>query len=393
MEQTINVIESMDNRIISQINKENNMPEEIPSNSYQTILEFDNFTENIIEEMTLNTISLFSGAGGLDLGLTNAGFNIVFANDILAPAIENYQHNIGEISSEDITQIQEDDIPDAHVLVGGFPCQPFSNAGNRLGVDDERGNLYLDCIRIVKAKRPKVVIFENVRGLLSIKNNDGSMLIDTIVQLLENAAQGYNVSYKLLKASDYGVPQNRYRVLIVGIRKDLNFKYEFPKPLPIDSELLTVGHAISNVDGLPNQDEIWDFSPQSQRLIPFIPEGGSWKNIPYNELPDRMKRIRDNMSRYHSPNFYRRFSRDEINGTITAAATPEHCGIIHPVEDRRYSVREIARIQSFPDNYEFVGSSIANKYKIIGNAVPPRLAEVVGKSIVQQLEENGIRII
>lgn len=340
-------------------------------------------------KLTLNTISLFSGAGGLDLGLTNAGFNIVFANDILKPAIENYRHNIGEIYEGDITKIDPDDLPEADVVVGGFPCQPFSNAGNRLGTEDDRGNLYLDVLRIIEAKHPKVVVMENVRGLLSMKNKDGSKLIDTIVYLLENTGPGYTVKYQLLKASDYGVPQNRYRVLIVGIQKDLNIDFQFPKGEVYNGDELTVGEALKGVEGLPNQDEVWDLSPQSQKIVPFIPEGGSWKNIPYEELPDRMKRIRDNMKKYHSPNFYRRFARNEINGTITAAATPENSGILHPIEDRRYSVREIARIQSFPDDYIFVGSSISAKYKVIGNAVPPKLGEVIGKSIVNQLIAAG----
>ena len=192
-----------------------------------------------------------------------------------------------------------------------------------------------------------------------------------------------------MKSSDYGVPQNRFRVIIVGIRKDLEIEYQFPEPLTYQYDRLTVGEAIKDVDNLPNQEDVWELSPQSKKLVKFIPEGGSWKNVPYEELPDRMKRIRDNMKRYHSPNFYRRFARHEINGTITAAATPENSGILHPTEDRRYSVREIARIQSFPDSYIFVGDSIASKYKIIGNAVPPKLGEVIGQSIVEQLKNAG----
>lgn len=338
---------------------------------------------------SLNTISLFSGAGGLDLGLINAGFNIVFANDILKPAIENYRHNIGEIHAGDITKIDPADLPEADVVVGGFPCQPFSNAGNRLGTEDDRGNLYLEVLKMIESKKPKVVVMENVRGLLSMKNKDGSKLIDTIVYLLENTEPGYKAHVKLLKASDYGVPQNRYRVFIVGIRADINVNYHFPEPATYNYDKLSVGSAIEGVEGLPNQDDVWELSPQSQNLIRFIPEGGSWKNIPYEELPDRMKRIRDDMKRYHSPNFYRRFARHEINGTITAAGTPENSGIIHPVENRRYSVREIARIQSFPDDYEFVGDSVSSMYKVIGNAVPPKLAEVIGKSIVDQLADAG----
>lgn len=338
---------------------------------------------------SLNTISLFSGAGGLDLGLIHSGFNIVFANDILKPAIENYRYNIGDICEADITKLNEKELPDADVVVGGFPCQPFSNAGNRLGTEDHRGNLYLDIIRIIKEKQPKIVIMENVRGLLSMKNKDGSKLIDTIVYLLENAGLGYKVNYKLLKASDYGVPQNRYRIIIVGIRKDLGIDYKFPEPTTKDYEKLTVGEALKGVENVKNQSDVWELSPQSKELVKYIPEGGSWKNIPYDKLPDRMKKIRDDMKRYHSPNFYRRFGRNEINGTITAAATPENSGILHPIEDRRYSVREIARIQSFPDTYEFIGSSVSSKYKIIGNAVPPKLGEVIGKSIIEQLKEKG----
>lgn len=348
-------------------------------------------TQNRVAEMkgTLNTISLFSGAGGLDLGLIKAGFNIVFANDILKPAIENYRHNIGEIFEGDITKINVHDLPEADVVVGGFPCQPFSSAGNRLGTEDDRGNLYLEVIKIIEYKHPKVVIMENVRGLLSMKNKDGSKLIDTIVYLLENTGPGYRVEYRLLKASDYDVPQNRYRVIIVGIRKDLGITYKFPNPTTFNYDKLCVEHAISGVKGLPNQNEVWDLSPQGQHLVKFIPEGGSWKNIPYEELPKRMKKIRDNMKKYRSPNFYRRFARHEINGTITAAATPENSGILHPIENRRYSVREIARIQSFPDDYVFIGDSIASKYKIIGNAVPPKLGEAIGNSIVKQLAEAG----
>lgn len=333
----------------------------------------------------LNTISLFSGAGGLDLGLIGAGFNIVFANDILKPAIENYRYNIGDIYEGDITKLDIESLPDADVVVGGFPCQPFSNAGNRLGTEDDRGNLYLEVLKVIREKHPKVVVMENVRGLLSMKNKDGSKLIDTIVYLLENTGPGYDVKYQLLKASDYGVPQNRYRVIIVAFRKDLGIDYHFPDPVPYDYDSLTVGEAIKDVEGLPNQDDIWELSPQSQHLVQFIPEGGSWKNVPYEELPERMKRIRDDMKRYHSPNFYRRFARHEINGTITAAGTPENSGILHPLENRRYSVREIARIQSFPDDYVFVGDSLSSKYKIIGNAVPPKLGEVIGDSIVKHL--------
>ncbi|WP_223701715.1 DNA cytosine methyltransferase [Sutcliffiella deserti] len=339
----------------------------------------------------LKLVSLFSGCGGMDLGFKQAGFDIVFANDIDNDAVVTYRENIGEIIQKDIREIHEDEIPECDILVGGFPCQPFSSAGNRKGVADERGTLFHETIRIIKKKQPKVILFENVRGILSIKNEDGSKLIDEIERIMFE--EGYYVDYKLLKASDYGVPQNRYRVIIVGIRKDLNKRFEFPKPFQADN--LTLSSVLENLHpNLPN-NEHWRLSPQSKEIIPFIKEGGSWKDIPYDKLPERMKRIRDNIKKYKSPNFYRRYSRNEICGTITAAATPENCGIIHPTEDRRFTVREVARIQSFPDDFVFKANNISGKYKVIGNAVPPKLAFVLAIQILAILnstidtEDNG----
>ena len=126
-------------------------------------------------------------------------------------------------------------------------------------------------------------------------------------------------------------------------------------------------------------------------MIAHIPQGGSWKDVPYEELAPRFQRIRDNMQRYHSPNFYRRFSLDEINGTITASAQPENCGIIHPLHNRRYTIREIARIQTFPDDFLFIDDSLKNitaMYKVIGNAVPPKMANAIAKSIMTQVFEK-----
>jgi DNA (cytosine-5)-methyltransferase 1 len=332
----------------------------------------------------LRLVSLFSGCGGMDLGFIQCGYKIVFANDIDNDAVQTYRANLGDIVQKDIREIHEDEIPDCDVLTAGFPCQPFSSAGKRRGVADERGTLFHECIRIIKRKKPKVVVFENVRGILSIKNKDGSKLIHTIEQLMNDC--GYHVDYKLLKASDYGVPQNRYRVFIVGFRKDLRKRFVFPKP--IKSDKLTLKDALANIDSTLPNNEHWKLSPQSQEIVPYIKEGGSWKDIPYDKLPTRMKHIRDNIRKYKSPNFYRRYSWNEICGTITAAATPENCGILHPTENRRFTVREIARIQSFPDNFIFEASSIAGKYKIIGNAVPPKLAYVIAKRILEILEDK-----
>lgn len=335
----------------------------------------------------MNVVSLFSGCGGLDLGFENAGYSIKWANDNDKYACEIYRHNIGEILCKDIREVSVDEIPDCDVLIGGFPCQPFSSAGSRKGEKDIRGSLYEECFRIIADKKPSVVVLENVRGLLSIKDQKGNKLIDKIYKQLGKVGKGYNVSYQLVNASDYGVPQNRYRLIIVAFDKSLGKTFVFPKPYVEDKSKLTLRNVLKGLNKkIPNQDEFWAFSPSYFKMIPFIPEGGSWKNVPYKQLPARFRKIRDNMKKYKSPNFYRRFSRDEIVGTITAAATPENSGITHPTKDRRYTVREIARIQSFPDDFIFVGESLRAKYRVIGNAVPPLLGEAIAESILLQLK-------
>lgn len=326
-------------------------------------------------------ISMFSGIGGLDLGFERSGFRTVWANDNFLAAAETYKRNVGPIDTRSIDDVPIEDLPDGDVLLAGFPCQPFSNAGNRRGVSDPRGTLFFSTLRFIDSHKPKVVVFENVRGLLSIINPDGTKLIDGIVKELED--RDYIVDYKLLSASDYDVPQNRYRVFIVGVLKSHSDK-KFKFPDPIAKSNLTLKYVLKNLPKNDPNNEHWELSPQAKNLIEFIPEGGSWKSVPYDKLPERLKRIRDDMKRYHSPNFYRRFARDEICGTVTAAATPENSGILHPLENRRFTVREIARIQSFPDDFIFMGKSIASKYKQIGNAVPPNLAYAVATAIKEQ---------
>lgn len=337
----------------------------------------------------IKMVSLFSGCGGLDLGFSEAGFKIVWANDFDSDAQRIYEMNIGSIDKRDILTVNEDEIPDCDIITAGFPCQPFSNAGNRKGVHDSRGMLYKECLRIIKKKQPKVFVFENVKGLLSSKYIDGRLLSDVIVKDLEEPSSpeelGYNIQYKLLNASDYGVPQNRQRVFFVGIRKDLNKDFIFPSPRL--EEKVVLGDVLNIPDSIKNQVD-WPFSPQALEMVKHIPEGGSWKNVPYEALAPRFKKIRDNMKLYHSPNFYRRFSREEVCGTITASAQPENCGIIHPTQNRRYTIREIARIQSFPDSFKFVDETtkdIVAMYKVIGNAVPPKLAKAIAKSIIEQV--------
>lgn len=329
-------------------------------------------------------VSLFSGCGGMDKGFEDAGYKRVWANDFDADAQAVFRLNLGEIDGRDITQVPVEDIPDCDIITAGFPCQPFSNAGNRRGVYDERGELYLECLRIIENKKPKAVLFENVKGLLSSKHQSGKKLIEVIKGDLEKL--GYTVNYKVVNASDYGVPQNRERMILVAIHNSVGKMFEFP-PAQKDKSQLTLRHILEVPADVSNQT-YWPYSPQAQNMIEQIPQGGSWKSIPYENLSPRFKRIRDDMKRYHAPNFYRRFSLDEINGTITASAQPENCGITHPIENRRYTIREIARIQTFPDDYRFIDDTTKNivaMYKVIGNAVPCHLAKVIGDAIMQQV--------
>lgn len=333
-------------------------------------------------------VSLFSGCGGMDKGFEMAGFNRVWANDFDKDAQAVFRLNLGEIDSRDITQVPADDIPDCDILTAGFPCQPFSNAGNRRGVYDERGELYLECLRIIEQKKPRAVLFENVKGLLSSKHQSGKRLIDVIKQDLDDL--GYSVNYQLVNASDYGVPQNRERMILVALDKSLGKTFVFP-PVQENKSNLTLRNILDIPEDVPNQT-YWPYSPQAQSMIEQIPEGGSWKSIPYEKLSPRFQRIRDDMKRYHAPNFYRRFSRDEINGTITASAQPENCGITHPTENRRYTIREIARIQTFPDDFMFIDNTLKDivaMYKVIGNAVPCHLAEVIANAIYDQAFKEG----
>lgn len=392
--------------------------------------------------------SLFSGCGGLDLGFTG-GFNfqgreyprldtnIVFANDIDVDAQTCYNANpllTGEgveCMLADIRTVDANAIPNFDILLAGFPCQPFSNAGNRKGINDDngRGTLFEECERIIRSKignghRPQAFVFENVRGILSSKMPDG---ITTVPQEISNRMHdmGYNMSMQLVCASDYGVPQQRYRVLIIGIDAQLgigNFDFntmqqivrEFNIPSKSygrDEELL-LGSILQGVHDVQD-DVVWEYSETTQRTVEliggcqhgieafdyFVPgfnkedlpavvfEGRSWKDIPYEMLSQRFKKIADDPKKYHAPKFFRRFAFGEINGTITASAQPENCGITHPVENRRYSVRECARIQSFPDNYSFGAIPIQSQYKVIGNAVPPVLGWVIARALLNVLPE------
>jgi len=422
---------------------------EINTHTSQLQLQFDHSPEMVAykSNYTFKTLSLFTGCGGLDLGFTG-GFNfrnkeysknpfeVVLSNDIEKAATLVYEKNRNyfgahEMITGDITEISTAVIPDFDFMLAGFPCQPFSNAGLRKGIDDKRGNLFEECARILKDKensdhKPKGFVFENVRGILSSKMEDGTSVPDEIVKRMD--VLGYNTSYKLLKASKYGVPSARYRVIFVGFRKeygtfDFNLLNKVVSDFNLPNEInnkhdLLLGTILSDIpEDAPQFGDFWKYSPSGQYMVDKIGpcfgdkavlekfkkgvpvsqmsekvlKGRSWKVMDREDMSPRFQKIHDNPKKYRSPNFYRRFALAEINGTIIASAQPENCGITHPLYNRRFSIREIARIQSFPDDFEFPYTSVTNAYKVIGNAVPPILGWVIAKGIQKHFEKHEIK--
>ena len=293
-------------------------------------------------------ISLFSGAGGLDMGFERAGFRTIWANDFESDACKTHENwSTAKVVCGDIAKVDENDIPDADVMLGGFPCQGFSLSGPRK-IDDSRNVLYKHYVRIVKAKKPLMFVGENVKGLLTMGNGT---IIEAIIEDFSEC--GYDVYCKLLNAKDYEVPEDRERVIIVGFRKDLNIKsFEYPAPR---NYTVTMREALKNIPE-PTPDEVC--------------------NAPYS-------------SRYMSRNRTRDW--DEVSYTIPAMAkqvtlwpgSPDMTKVDTDLwkfgdegVTRRFSWREAAAIQTFPVTLEFYGD-LTSKYKQIGNAVPVKLAEIV----------------
>lgn len=301
-------------------------------------------------------VSLFSGAGGFDLGLEQAGAKIIWACDNFKDAVNTYRMNFKDviIVKDDIRTISS--FPNADIIIGGYPCQGFSIAGKRL-ISDERNFLYKEFVRALSQVRPKFFIAENVKGLLSIGNGK---IIEAMVN--EFAEQGYNVKYKLFNAKNVGVPQDRERVFIVGVRKDINYEYEFMEET----------HGEGKLPYVTLRDTIYG--------LPFDP---------VNEYPTY-----GFSSRYMSRN--RKRGWDEVSFCIQASGRhaplhPHGLPMIKIDKDiwrfdgdfnRRLSFREVALIQTFPIDFQFSGN-LENKYKQIGNAVPPLLAKFIATPIIQ----------
>ncbi len=303
---------------------------------------------------SVRIISLFSGAGGLDLGMIKAGHQVIWANDFDQDCVATYKKNISEhIVCGDISKISSAEIPEADVVIGGFPCQGFSQANLRRHKDDERNKLYHEFLRVVTDKRPLYFLAENVRGILSL---DGGRAIEKILADFKNA--GYRVQYKLFNVADFGVPQSRQRVIISGTRDDLPNNCDYTFPLPT--------HSKGGEAGLPSWATIG-------KALADIPEPDNEVSAIPNHICSKYKVTNRNFTghRWTDP--------DKPSPTILARGNGKGgvCAIQHPNNHRRLSIRESATVQTFPLSFEFVGA-MNSCYRQVGNAVPVQFAWHLG---------------
>lgn len=330
----------------------------------------------------MNLLSLFSGAGGLDLGFEEAGFTISVANEFDKKIWDTYElnHPNTQLIKKDIRKIDSFDL-DVEIdgIIGGPPCQSWSEAGNRRGAEDDRGQLFFDYIRLLKTLKPKFFLAENVSGMLAKRHSEA---VVNIIDMFEDA--GYNVSLHLVDAHDYGVAQNRKRVFYIGFRNDLDItSFDFPEPID-ENERLNL------------KDVIWDLKDSAVPALEKNKTNGN--NL---EVSNHEYFIGDYSSIYMSRNRVRQW--DEPSFTIQASGrqAPQHPQapkmelveknkriFVPGKEDlyRRLSIREAARIQGFPDDFEFVYESLNDGYKMIGNAVPVELARRVAVAIKDSIQ-------
>ncbi|MBE6420274.1 MAG: DNA cytosine methyltransferase [Akkermansiaceae bacterium] len=311
-------------------------------------------------------LSLFSGCGGLDLGFEQVGdYNTVWANDFKHEACVTFRNHFGSVIVEgDIEKIDpynDKGIPDCDIILGGFPCQDFSIIWKQPGLNGERGNLYKSFLRFVDAKKPKAFVAENVKGILTANKKQA---IEQIIKDFQDIAPGYIVKPKLYNFAEYGVPEYRERVLIVGIRVDTGFDFNHPMPTHGNKEgllpLVTVGEAFKGVKDVVANNEYIRCNERTKKIISLISEGGNYTDIP-KDSPFYVKGMISHV--------YRRIHRNEPSKTIIAAGGGGTWGYHFP-ENRPLTNRERARIQSFPDDFVFYGNTTEVRRQI-GNAVPP----------------------
>lgn len=346
--------------------------------------EIEDVVENYVEPIQeFKVLELFAGAGGLAIGLEKAGLKCVALNEIDKWACNTLRKNRpnwnvleGDIKSFSFTKYKNE----VDVVTGGFPCQSFSYAGKKLGMKDARGTLFYEFARVVQEVKPAICIGENVKGLLS---HEKGKTIEGMVSILEEI--GYNVvPVQVLKAINYKVPQKRERVFLIGIRKDINIEYTYPKK---HTMIYNLSDALKKGDlyncNVP-KSEGSKYPEHKKAILDLIPQKGYWRNLPINLQKE-----------YMGKSFYlgggktgiaRRIGWDEPSLTLTCSPAQKQTERCHPDETRPFTVREYARIQTFPDEWRFEGS-VSQQYKQIGNAVPCNLGQEVGYSIVKFLND------
>ena len=358
--------------------------EQVNSLLEQLSIDYEDTINNSVTPIKeFNVLELFAGAGGLAVGMEKAGIKCVALNEIDKWACKTLRANRpkwnvleGDIKSFDFTKYNDH----VDIVTGGFPCQAFSYAGKKLGLQDARGTLFYEFARAVQEVNPLICIGENVKGLLS---HEKGKTIEGMISILDEI--GYNVvPVKVLKAINYKVPQKRERVILVGVRKDINTKYEYPLP----------HYKIYNLKDALKKGELYSCNvPRSEgskypehkkAVLDLVPQKGYWRNLPL-----------DIQKEYMGKSFYlgggktgiaRRIGWDEPSLTLTCSPAQKQTERCHPEETRPFTVREYARIQTFPDDWEFIGS-VSQQYKQIGNAVPCNLGQEIGYSIVKFLNE------
>ena len=337
--------------------------------------------KEVIPCRNFTSIELFAGGGGLALGLEKAGFQNVLLNEFDHDACETLRKNRpqwnvveGDIHDLDFSPYRDK----IDFLSGGFPCQAFSYAGKRLGFEETRGTLFFELARAVKEVRPKVFMGENVRGLLE---HDGGRTMGTIKNVISEI--GYTlVDPRVLRALQYDVPQKRERLILIAIRNDIAPLVAFKWP-SVCSKIRTLRDAffagdLFDTDVPHSEGQLY---PESKKqVMELVPEGGDWRNLPEKVAQTYMK------GSYNlgggKTGMARRLSMDEPSLTLTCAPAQKQTERCHPWETRPLTVREYARVQTFPDEWEFCGS-LSSKYKQIGNAVPVNLSWAIGRSLIR----------
>ena len=356
-----------------------------------------------------NVISLFSGAMGLDIGLARAGLNIVIGQDFDKSCVETMQANGHEVLCGDIREIKAPDllaetgmkVGEPFLICGGPPCQPFSTAGKRLGINDPRGSLFMDFIRMIDYIRPRFFVMENVKGIISsplkhvpIEERDGSdpeQQLGTVLDVILNEFNklNYKTVYGVLDAVNYGVPQFRERFVLIGSRDHEDIFLPVPTHFAVHQnekyKWQSLSSAIRDIEDAPGICE--SFSQERLKYLRLVPEGGNWRSLPEEMIEEAMG------GAYRSGGgkvgFYRRLSYSEPCPTLVTSPVQKATMMCHPTQDRPLSIREYARIQQFPEEWVFTGT-VASQYRQIGNAVPVGLAEQIGKAIIAAADNTAV---